>query len=256
MNQERETGKGTQSPGEEPVTLDRELPRMPSRSRTDEAAGEEEPGGPRMAATGEIGGKGQREAPSPEQEGGPEARKGEQEGGRRMDPHDESREQRADARAPRADQQPPEDEQTGEPPGDGYVRLRVVGSEGRWRVEGREEVPGPLTVPERLRHGWAWEVRCGGQRLGLGLVPDLGEVRGFPDPEGRRGMEGHHFAEPREVEFVVRIPAAAMRKHDVGELEIELYRVEDPPAEDVGPEPLGEQFPDRVARVSGRPKSR
>lgn len=255
MTNQRGAEKPMDPDSREPVTEDRELPRMPAPSRITEAAvGDEEAEGPRMDPTEEI--REGREPSPPGQRRGresqEEARKGE-----RMRPHAEAGAERADARPPLDDQEPPEDEQeTSHEAGEGYVLLRVVGSEGRWRVEGRKEVEGPLAVPDRLRHGWAWEVRYGGERLGLGLVPDLGTIRGFPDPEGRPGLEGHHLAEPREIEFVARIPAGAMRDVEVEELEIELYRVEEPPAEAVGPRPLGEQFPDRVTRVSGGPEPR
>jgi len=236
----------------EPVTEDRELPSMPAPPRiTETAVEDEEAERARMSPTEDIR-EGREPSPPEEQRGREsqeEARKRE-----RMRPHGEAGAERTDARPPLDDQKAPENEQ--ETSQERYVQLRVVGSEGRWRVEGRKEVAGPLAVPDRLRHGWAWEVRYGGDRLGVGLVADLGTIRGFPDPEGRPGLEGHHLAEAREIEFVARIPAGAMRDIEAEELEIELYSIEDPPAEAIGPQPLGEQFPDRVRRVSGRPESR
>lgn len=239
----------------EPVIEDRELPRMQSVSRIVEAAdGEEGAKGPRMDPTNDIGTAKGEEPPSPKGHRDPDF-PGREAGKGYMDPHAEAVVRSADARAPRGEQQPLKMEKERPPHADeNYVRLRVVGSGGQWRVVGRAVVPGPLAVPDRLRYGWAWEVRYRGERLGLGLVPDMGEIRGFPDPEGRPGMEGHHFATPREMEFVVRIPEDAMRTVEVEELEIDLYRVEDPPTSAVGPQSLGEQFPDQVTRVSGRPR--
>lgn len=256
MNQEREAGTGRQSPGEEPVTLDRELPSMPPPPRIEETPGKKEQAeGPRMGRVADVGTAETGKPPSSEEQRGQQAAEEDKEGGR-MPAHDEAAKQGADARAPHGDQKPPDDEREKPEEEEGYVRLRVVGAKGQWHVEGRTEVSGPLEVPDRLRYGWAWEVRYGGERLGLGLVPDMGEVRGFPDPEGRPGMEGHHIAEPSEPTFVARIPAEALRNVEVEELEIQLYRVQEPPAEDLGPEPLDEQFPDRVERVYGRPKSK
>lgn len=248
MSNQEGTEKRRMDPeASEPVTEDRELPSMPAPARISEGADgdeAEEAEGLRMDPAEEI------------REGRKPSTKKEQQGPR-MDPHAEVAAERVDARPPLKDQEPPEgEEEMSQEAAEGYVQLRVVGSEGRWRVEGRKEVRGPLAVPDRLRYGWAWEVRYGGERLGVGLVADLGTIRGFPDPEGRPGLEGHHLAEAREIEFIARIPAGAMRDVEVEELEIELYRVEDPPGEAIGPQPLGEQFPDRVRRVSGRPESR
>lgn len=169
-----------------------------------------------------------------------------------MEPHDPF--QRPHARPPLEEQIPPGGQNESSLGADErYFRLRVVGSSGRWRITDQKLVEGPLAVPDRLRHGWAWEVRYGGERLGIGLIPDIGETRGFPDPEGRPGMEGHHLAIPSEIEFIVRIPEEAMRALDVDSLEIELYKIEDPPSAPIGREPLGEQFPDQLTRFSPGP---
>lgn len=236
----------------DPVIEDAGLPRMPSSSEiTDATDSDRDAEGARMGPPVEdtVGEAGEQEPP-PQQEqaelGPPESAR---QGGY-MAPHSEAVARTADARAPRPEQRPREKEQS-EPGGqEGYVRLRVVGSGDQWRVESQTVVPGPLAVPERLHYGWAYEARYRGHRVGLGVMPDLGEERGFPDPEGRVGMEGHHIVASPVTEFVVRITVAALRDADLERLEIILYRVDDPPPDAIGPQPLDEQFRGRVARVA------
>lgn len=123
------------------------------------------------------------------------------------------------------DQQPLES--TGAPVADdspGYLRLRLRVVNGEARVRGVTFVEGPLDRPDTISAGMSYEARVGDRRVAIGDVPDFGERRSFPDPNGRAGMERHHVSEVEAPEFTVRIPADQLSEEQLAELSVDLFR--------------------------------
>jgi hypothetical protein len=136
----------------------------------------------------------------------------------------------------------------------GYVRLRVRVTDGVASVVGAKAVEGPL-VETKLQGEVAYEVTVGKKRVAAGAIPDMGEQRSFPAPDGPPEMRGHHITPLRTYEVNVRVPKEAVSTTALPRLEIALYRMKEPvPLERLGPAPLREQFGRElreVARVKG-----
>ena len=88
---------------------------------------------------------------------------------------------------------------------EGYVRLRLRVTDGEISVVGAKAVEGPLVEP-KLQGALAYEATVGEKRVAAGGIPDVGERRSFPDPEGKGVMRGHHVEELKTYEVNVRIP--------------------------------------------------
>ena len=108
--------------------------------------------------------------------------------------------------------------------GAGYVRLRLRMDDGELSVRGAKVVDGPLHSDEVVTPGLNYEATFQGRRLATGDVPDPTEIRSFPDPAGRPGLEGHHVAEQSTYEFLVRIPVERIDEGKLEELRVNLFR--------------------------------
>jgi hypothetical protein len=131
------------------------------------------------------------------------------------------------------------------------VRLRLRIERGRITVIGAQTIPGEVVPPERLDYGLAYEIASGDRRVAVGSIPDFGAWRGFPDPQGRPGLEGHHIAELDAMEVNVRVPQQAISATSLPRLRLTLFRMKgQPPAVPLTAEPLAAQFPDQLRPVA------
>lgn len=106
----------------------------------------------------------------------------------------------------------------------GYLRLRLQVENDELTVTGGKVVAGPLVQAESLHPGLVYEVTRGGRRVCLGLIPDAGVWRSYPDPEGRPAMQGHHLTALSTYEIAVRIPLEDIRRQDLARLRVSLYQ--------------------------------
>lgn len=139
---------------------------------------------------------------------------------------------------------------------EGYVRLRLRVSNGEMSVVGAKAVEGPLVEP-KLQGALAYEVTVGEKRVAAGGIPDVGERRSFPDPEGKGAMRGHHVEELKTYEVNVRVPKERVSASALPRLEIALYRMKEelpePRVDRLAAAPIGDQF-ERELREVGRMK--
>src|ERR671919_1811826 len=139
---------------------------------------------------------------------------------------------------------------------EGYVRLRLRVSDGEMSVVGAKAVEGPLAEP-KLQGALAYEATVGEKRVAAGGIPDVGERRSFPDPQGKGVMRGHHVEELRTYEVNVRIPKERISAAALPRLEIALYKMKEDLPETrpdmLAAPPIGEQF-QRELREVGRMK--
>ena len=138
---------------------------------------------------------------------------------------------------------------------EGYVRLRLRVTDGEMSSRAKA-VEGPLVEP-KLQGVLAYEATVGEKRVAAGGIPDVGERRSFPDPEGKGVMKGHHVEELRTYEVNVRIPKERVSAAALPRLEIALYKMKEELPE-ARPDMLaaaliGEQF-ERELREVGRMK--
>jgi hypothetical protein len=112
---------------------------------------------------------------------------------------------------------------------EGYVRLRLRLEHGKLSVVGARHVEGPLAFDESLQGVLVYEVRAGERRLGIGSVPDAGEMRSFPPPEPREGQVGHHIVPLRATEFNVRVRAGDLKAEALDEVGIDVYSLKSRP---------------------------
>ncbi len=173
----------------------------------------------------------------------------------RMVPFEKSRAERA--RRDHPDQEAPRHERRGSDVDEGgYVRLRLRVTDGDISVIGAKAVEGPL-VEGNLQGALAYEVVLGDTRIAAGSIPDVGERRSFPDPQGMGEMRGHHITEMRSYDISVRVPKSRISRSAMSRLEIALYRIKEElpePRIDRLPErSIGEQF-GRQLREVGRMK--
>ncbi len=126
-------------------------------------------------------------------------------------------------------------------PGEGYVRMELHFENGRLSVVGVKQVPGPLTMPSAVIHGYAYEVLLDGQQIALGSLPDVGVRRAFanrdvPGPEGK-----HHFFYVPTFDFFVRVPQGHVSTATLPKLNIVLHKVEAAPDRFTTLSPLAQQ---------------
>lgn len=131
------------------------------------------------------------------------------------------------------------------------VRLRLRIDRGQVTVIGARAVPGAAPVPERLDYGLAYEITSGDRRVAVGSIPDVGVRRSFPDPQGRRGLEGHHLEDLESIEVNVRVPQREFSAAALPRLRVTLFRMKgQPPAAPITAAPLMEQFRDQLRPVA------
>jgi hypothetical protein len=139
---------------------------------------------------------------------------------------------------------------------EGYVRLRLRVTDGEMAVVGAKAVEGPLVEP-KLQGALAYEMTVGQKRVAAGGIPDVGERRSFPDPQGKGEMSGHHVEKLKTYEVNVRVPKERVSAADLQRLEIALYRMKEelPEArvDRLPAGPIGAQF-GRQLREVGRMK--
>jgi hypothetical protein len=139
---------------------------------------------------------------------------------------------------------------------EGYVRLRLRITDGEMSVVGAKAVEGPLVEP-KLQGALAYEVTVGQKRVAAGGIPDVGERRSFPDPEGKGEMSGHHVEELKTYEVNVRVPKEQVSAAELPRLEIALYKMKEelpePRVDRLPAGPIGAQFA-RELREVGRMK--
>jgi hypothetical protein len=140
---------------------------------------------------------------------------------------------------------------------EGYVRLRLRVTDGEVSVVGAKAVEGPLVEP-KLQGALAYEVTVGQKRVAAGGIPDAGERRSFPHPEGKGEMSGHHVEELKTYEVNVRVPKERVSAAELPRLEIALYKLKEelpePRVDRLPDSPIGEQFERElreVARMKG-----
>lgn len=132
----------------------------------------------------------------------------------------------------------------------GSIRLRLRVDRGRISIIGAHPVPGVVEQPERLDYGLAYEINDGDKRLAVGSVPDVGQRRSYPDPEGRPGMDGHHLEELESYEVNVRVPQRALSTASLPRLRVTLFRMKEQTEKAITAAPLAQQFTDQLRPVA------
>lgn len=151
----------------------------------------------------------------------------------------------------------PQEPKAAPPPesvGPGYVRVEVHVENGKLSITGIRSVPGPLTMPSAVIHGYAYEVTLGDQQIALGSLPDVGVRRAFanrdvPDPQGK-----HFFINVPTFDFTARIQQGYFSTANLPKLNIVLHNVEEAPDRFTTLAPLQKQpgvKATEVGRLSG-----
>lgn len=157
---------------------------------------------------------------------------------------------------------PPGIDQTGlvarERAPEGYVRFRMQVDNGRISILDSHFVNSTLVTAPTLGGNFAYEVSDGEKRLHVGSVADLGVTRSFASPTGPLELRRHHVTPLSRYEFDVRVPAPALRRAVLKNIQVTLYRVKErAPSMVLGAAPLGTQFERElrvVARLHGIPR--
>lgn len=132
-----------------------------------------------------------------------------------------------------------------------YLALRLRVENGEVSVVGIRAVDGPLTAPERLHGGLAYEVTRDQKRIETGSIPDSGVRRGFPNPEGGAEMAGHALFESRSFEFTARVRRHELSRAALPKTRVTIYRIKgEAPSMPLGPELLSVQFKQEVRQVA------
>lgn len=106
--------------------------------------------------------------------------------------------------------------------GEAYLRL-VVSVEGdKMSVMDASVVDGPLVEQPDLTGQMAYEVLIDGRRVAGEAFADLGVASSAVPPDDP--SRGHHFAELKNFDFVVRIPRGEVTQEELGRVEVELVR--------------------------------
>lgn len=110
-----------------------------------------------------------------------------------------------------------------------YIRLRLHFDNGSLSIIGAKKVPGPLTMPDEIITGMAYEVFLSSNRIALGSIPDVGVIRSFPNPKNIEGQEGHFIEEVSSYEFNIRIPSDKISSvQNLSKIQISLYEIKKP----------------------------
>jgi hypothetical protein len=109
---------------------------------------------------------------------------------------------------------------------EGYVRLRLRVTDGQLSVLSAKAVEGPLVEPN-LQGALAYEVTVGEKRVAAGGIPDAGERRSFPHPEGKGEMSGHHVEQLKSYEVNIRVPKERVSATELPRLEIALFKLKE-----------------------------
>lgn len=124
----------------------------------------------------------------------------------------------------------------------GYLRLRLAVEGGTLRVLDAWAVEGPLATEDRITGDLAYEVRRGADVLCVGSIPDAGEIRSFPNPDGPPEQQRHFVRADPEPEIAVRVPAVGLRSADLDQVQVRLYRIKSgAPQSGLAPAELAEE---------------
>ena len=138
-----------------------------------------------------------------------------------------------------------------------YVRFRVHVEDGEASIIDSHLVASPLVTPATIHGEYAYEVTDGTRLLHAESIPDLGQFRSFPDPEGSREQRGHHITDLWSYDFDARVPAEELVRDALPNIDIVLHRVKEQTTMRLVPnQPLGAQFERElreVTRVQGIP---
>jgi hypothetical protein len=106
----------------------------------------------------------------------------------------------------------------------GYLRLQLRVEDGEVALVGVGRVEGPLSPPEPLQGGLAYEVTLGNRQVGAGAVPDPGIRRAFAPPD--EPTRGHFVVAVPSFEFTARVPADQVSAVSLPDLQIAVYRMD------------------------------
>lgn len=131
-----------------------------------------------------------------------------------------------------------------------YVRLRIRVRGDQMFVIDSHLVDGPLAQLTTLVGGNAYEVSLGDRLLHAGALPDLGVQRSFVAPDAEGEKRAHHITQREVFEFMVRVPAEALRSDTIGDIAVRVHRLKDEVRTDhIRDQRLGLQFERQVRPV-------
>lgn len=133
-----------------------------------------------------------------------------------------------------------------------YIVFRVRVQNGTMTVIGSKRVNSELTRQEEIvTAGLTYEAILNNSRLYVASIPDYGEQRSFPRPEGEPGETGHYITILPSFDLNVRIPGDRIKEKDLPKLQIKLYRFkEHVPSLKLMEEPLHKQFEKEIRVVA------
>ena len=131
-----------------------------------------------------------------------------------------------------------------------YIRLRMHFESGALSVVGAREVPGPLTVPDYVSSGLAYEVLADNRRIGLGSLPDANQQRAFTNADREEAALGHNTTILQSYDFDVRIPRSELSVDALQSVQIHLHQINQAPSQPLGSGRLRAQMPEAVETVA------
>lgn len=136
---------------------------------------------------------------------------------------------------------------------EGYVRIRVRIDGDSLAVLDSHLVEGPLREGASFPGGYAYDVTVGDRLLHAGPAPDLGVRRSFVEPKAPPGERIHHLTQVPTTILTVRVPAAALTREVLSEVQVRLYRLKGAVvSQRATREPLTERFAQEVREVASR----
>src|SRR5262245_9725168 len=134
-------------------------------------------------------------------------------------------------------QQPRQGSTVGEP--GGYLRLELRVAGGVVSLVGASRVDGPLSPPEPLIGGVAYEATLAGRQVGAGAVPDPGVQRVIPHGQSDAV---HRVVEVDAYQLTVRVPLDRISSASLADLQVAVYRLDGTqPIQPTPQQPLHEQ---------------
>lgn len=131
-----------------------------------------------------------------------------------------------------------------------YVRLRLHFEVGRLRIVGAREVAGPLTIPDYVGTGLAYEVLAGDRRIGVGSLPDVNVRRAFTNIDQKEAALGHNPTVLDSYDFDVRVPRSELNAESLPSIVINLHQIDAAPSERLGRHTLSEQLGEAAKTVA------
>jgi hypothetical protein len=131
-----------------------------------------------------------------------------------------------------------------------YVRLRLHFEGGRLRIVGAREVAGPLTIPDYVGTGLAYEVLAGERRIGVGSLPDVNVRRAFTNIDQKEAALGHNPTLLDSYDFDVRVPKSELNVESLRSIVINLHQIDAAPSERLGRHTLSEQLGEAAKTIA------